>query len=200
MLDHVTVWKQSFRRVERGQWASPIVCVPKKDGCSIRICGDFKVSMNQVLLDNPYPLPDAMETGTMFSKLNLSNTYQQMELMDETQKYLWSVHLQETYIWYSHCAQHIPVNDWSNPSRVRQCEMSHLDFIILREHPTILEAVLRQLDGYRIEAKRENFEFMVPSVEYMGYKVIGDGWQPLQDKVQSIVKAPEPKNSQKLRA
>ena len=41
------------KKVERSDWASPIVCVPKKDG-SIRICGDFKVSINRVLLDNPY--------------------------------------------------------------------------------------------------------------------------------------------------
>ena len=40
------------KKVERRDWASPIVCVSKKDG-SIRICGDFNVSINRVLLDNP---------------------------------------------------------------------------------------------------------------------------------------------------
>ena len=45
------------KKVERSDWASPIVCLPKKD-VSIRICGDFKVSVNQVLLHIPYPLPD----------------------------------------------------------------------------------------------------------------------------------------------
>ena len=32
------------KKMERSDWASPIVCVPKKDE-SIRICGDFKVSI-----------------------------------------------------------------------------------------------------------------------------------------------------------
>lgn len=41
-------------KVERSDWASSIVRVPKRDG-SIRICGGFKGSVNQVLLDNPYP-------------------------------------------------------------------------------------------------------------------------------------------------
>ena len=65
------------KKVERSDWASPIVCVPKKDG-SIRICGDFKVSINRVLLDNPYPLPDTegvfatLGGGTVFSKIDLS--------------------------------------------------------------------------------------------------------------------------------
>jgi len=40
------------KKVERSDWASPIVCVPKKDE-SIHICGDFKVSVNQALLDKP---------------------------------------------------------------------------------------------------------------------------------------------------
>ena len=45
------------KKVQWNDWASPIVCVPKKNG-SLRICGDFKVWVNQVLLDNPYPLAD----------------------------------------------------------------------------------------------------------------------------------------------
>ena len=69
------------KKVERSDWASPIVCVPKKDG-SLRIFGDFKVSINRVLLDNPYPLPDTEDvfatlgSGTVFSKIDLSNAYQ----------------------------------------------------------------------------------------------------------------------------
>lgn len=60
----------------------------------IRICGDFKVSVNQVLLDNPYPLPDTehifatLGSGTVFSKIDLWNVYQQMELNSESQHYL----------------------------------------------------------------------------------------------------------------
>ena len=77
------------RKVERSDWASPIVCVPKRDA-SIRICGHFKVSLNQVLYNNPYTLPDkedilaTLGSGTVFSKIDLSNAYQQMELNPES--------------------------------------------------------------------------------------------------------------------
>lgn len=79
--------------MESSDWASPIVCVSKKDG-SIRICGDFKVSTNRFLLDNPYPSLDTEDVfatlggGTVFSEIDLSNAYQQMELTAESQHYL----------------------------------------------------------------------------------------------------------------
>ena len=72
------------KKVEQSEWASPIVCMPKKDG-SIYICGDFKVSVNQVLLDIPYPPPETEDifaksgSGTVFSRIELSTDYQQME-------------------------------------------------------------------------------------------------------------------------
>ena len=35
-----------LRPVDRSEWATPIVIVPKNDG-GIRICGDFKVTINR---------------------------------------------------------------------------------------------------------------------------------------------------------
>ena len=43
-----------FTKVEHSDWASPQVCVLKNDGQSIRLCGDYKVTVNQVMDKNPY--------------------------------------------------------------------------------------------------------------------------------------------------
>ena len=59
---------------------------------SIRICDDFKVSVNPLLIHNPYPLHNSEDLfatwagGELFSKLDLSNAYQQLELTEESQK------------------------------------------------------------------------------------------------------------------
>ena len=55
-------------------WAAPIVPVVKAGG-SIRICGDYKVTINRALILDTYPLPrvedlfSALSGGTVFSKL-----------------------------------------------------------------------------------------------------------------------------------
>ena len=43
--------------VEYSEWAAPVVAVAKKDG-GIRLCGDFKVTVNQVLDIDQYPVPN----------------------------------------------------------------------------------------------------------------------------------------------
>ena len=62
------------------EWATPVVPVIKKDG-SVRLCGDYKVTLNQATLTETYPLPRiddmlaSLSGGTAFSKLDLAHAY-----------------------------------------------------------------------------------------------------------------------------
>ena len=71
------------------EWAAPILAVPKQDG-SIHICGDYKVTLSPSLQIDQYPLPKPVELfasvsgGKKFTKLDLSQAYQQMLLDDQS--------------------------------------------------------------------------------------------------------------------
>ena len=76
--------------IKFSKWAAPIVPVLKQDG-SVRICGDFKVTINQVSQIDSYPLPRVEEFfsrlsgGKYFSKLDLSQAYLQVQIDEDSQ-------------------------------------------------------------------------------------------------------------------
>jgi len=78
--------------VQFAECASPIVVVLKADGRSVRICGDFKLLNHACKLDK-YPLRKIDDLfvriagGTTFTKLDLSQAYQQVPLAEESRKF-----------------------------------------------------------------------------------------------------------------
>ena len=91
-LDHL-VERGILEKVSYSDWATPIVPVPKPNG-NVRICGDFKVTLNPVLEVDKYPLPRtddifaSLSQGQMFSKIDLKDAYLQMEVDDSTKELL----------------------------------------------------------------------------------------------------------------
>ena len=80
-----------IKPVQFAEWAAPIVPVVKKDG-SIRICGDYKVTINKAAKVDSYPLPrieDLFATlgrGKTYTKLDQAHAYQQIELDDKSKE------------------------------------------------------------------------------------------------------------------
>ena len=79
--------------VTHSDWAAPVVPVVKGDG-SIRLCGDYKLTVNRVASLEKYPLPriedliSSLGKGKVFTKLDLANAYLQIELEQESKKYV----------------------------------------------------------------------------------------------------------------
>lgn len=80
--------------VQNADWVAPIVPVWKADKESIRICGDFKVTVNQASKLDRYPIHKIEDLfvelagGKTFSKLDMSQAYQQIPLDQEFKKYV----------------------------------------------------------------------------------------------------------------
>ena len=81
-----------LEKVSHSDWAAPIVVVPKQDS-SYRLCGDYKVTVNQALDVDQYPLPkpeDLIATlagGQNFTKLDLRQAYQQLRFDDQSKSF-----------------------------------------------------------------------------------------------------------------
>ncbi|XP_050346174.1 uncharacterized protein LOC126770705 [Nymphalis io] len=79
-------------RVDHSEYGTPIVPVVKECG-EIRICGDYKITINPKLKRDYYPLPRieelfaALSGGEEFSKIELKHSYQQVLLSEESQPY-----------------------------------------------------------------------------------------------------------------
>ena len=69
-----------MKKVDHSEWAAPIVVVPKGDGC-LRVCEDYKMTINSVLVVDKYLLPKPEDLMAQFagkqkfSKLDLSHAY-----------------------------------------------------------------------------------------------------------------------------
>ena len=80
-------------KVDHSEWATPIVVVPKADK-SVWLCGDYKVTVNPCIEVPQHPLSCAEDIfatlagGTVFTKLDLSHAYQQLQLDEHAQELL----------------------------------------------------------------------------------------------------------------
>ena len=80
-------------KVNHSAWATPIAIVSEADK-SVRVCGDYKLTVNPCIEVSQDPLPAAEEIfatlagGTVFTKLDLTHAYQQLELDEHAQEVL----------------------------------------------------------------------------------------------------------------
>ncbi|KAL4009353.1 hypothetical protein ACER0C_003205 [Sarotherodon galilaeus] len=203
-------------KVEWSDWATPIVSVSKKASDSVRICGDFKVSVNPVLRIDQYPLPriedifTAVAGGKHFSKIDLAQAYLQMEVEETSRKYL-VINTHKGLYQYNRLVFGI-----ASAPAVWQRAMDQvlqgipgtqcfLDDIIVtgvdeETHLANLTAVLARLEKYGLRANKNKCEFFKDAIEYCGHKIDRHGLHKTKDKVEGVLKAPEPKNVSQLRS
>ena len=90
-LDHL-VKEGVIQPVTHSDWAAPVVPVVKRDG-SVRLCGDYKITVNKIAKFDSYPLPRiddlfvSLSGGSAFTKLDLAHAYLQVPLDAESKKF-----------------------------------------------------------------------------------------------------------------
>ena len=170
-------------KVTHSDWAAPIVAVPKQDG-KLRICGDYKVTVNAALDIDQYPLPKpddlfaSLAGGKKFTKLDLAQAYQQLMLDENSRKYTSNNKYSSGLYQYTR----LPFGIASAPAIFQKTMdqilqgISHvtcyIDDILItganeQEHLHNLKEVFSRLDQHNLRIKRAKCEFMKSSVEYL---------------------------------
>jgi transposase InsO family protein len=209
-----------IRKVKYSNWATPLVVVPKakdaSDAKGVRLCGDFKVTLNKWVETEHYPLPNSEDLfaslagGKVFTVLDLRKAYHQLEVNIESQELL-TINTHRGLYRYNR----LPYGICSAPSifqsvmdRVLQglkgvkCYLDDLLIVgeSLEDCYHKVEQVLERLNEYNIKLQMEKCRFFLSSVNYLGYRVDSEGNHPTEELVEAIVKAPEPKNVQELKS
>ena len=201
--------------VQFSHWAAPIVPVVKQDG-AIRICGDYKVTVNLAAKTDSYPIPRiedlfaSLSGGKSFSKVDLASAYQQI-VLDEASREYTTINTHKGLFQYIR----LPFGVASAPAIFQRTIENilqgvkhvcvYLDDILVtgtteEEHLQNLDQVLSKLENAGIRLKRNKCAFMLPAVEYLGHRISAEGLQPTQKKVQAIHDAPAPSNVGQLKS
>ena len=115
----------TLESVDYAEWAAPIVAVVKSDRKSVRICGDFRMTVNPVSKLNRYPISKVedlfatLEGGKTFTKIDFNQAYQQLKLDEESKKYVViNTHkgLYSVALWYLIGSRHLPESHGKSPS------------------------------------------------------------------------------------
>ena len=184
--------------VEISEWAALIVAVLKQDKKSMKICGDFSVTVNPVSeLDRYiYPIPKIedlfarLSKGKHFSKIDLSQAYQQLLLDDNSKKYV-VVNTHKGLFQYTSLQFGISLAPGIFQRVIESILQGvsgvivYLDDILIssstqEQHLAAPDKVLSRLDKAGLRVKRSKCEFMRPFVTYLGHKIDAQGLHPLQ--------------------
>lgn len=201
--------------ITASEWGTPIVSVIKSDN-SLRICGNYKLTINKWLENVRYPLPrieeiiEKLNGGIIFTKLDLNKAYTQFLLDEEAQKITtWSTHkgmfrmLRMPYgaapssaIFQKHLEQLLQ----GMPHTINYLDDIIITGTSLQNHKENVTRVLEKLREAGLTVKQEKCEFYQTEIEYLGYIISKDGIKKTESKVKAILKAQVPTNVKQVRS
>ena len=205
----------TIKPVEFSDWATPIVPIVKSDS-SVRICGDYKLTVNKTSRMDSFPIPKVDELlaklagGQKYSELDLSHAYEQI-LLDESSCEIATINKHRGLFQY----QRLPYGLSSAPGifqRTMECIFQgmpdvapYLDNVIItgkddEEHLKNLSLVLEKISQAGLCLNRSKCQFMKEKMVALRHVLSGQGIQPSTAKVEAIQNAPAPSNVTELRA
>ena len=202
----------SLQKIDDSPWGTPVV--PVRKGDEVRLCGDYKSTLNKNLCTRQYPIPsledclNSVAGGTRFSVIDIKQAYNNLMIRPEdrilttlnTHKglYMW---LRLPYGISSAAAIFQSVMDDTLRGIPMVC--CRIDDILVsgkdeEDHLANLNVVIERLEKRGFRCKYEKSQINQKEVVYNGHRVSAEGIRPIASKVESLQKSPEPKNVSEL--
>lgn len=201
--------------VKYSEWGTPIVPIMKPDG-SVRLCGDYKVTLNPSLETDHYPLPHIdtifqnLKGGEYYCELDLKEAYLQAPL-DPSSQALTVINTEFGIYKYLYLPYGVSTGPGSF-QRLMSMKLSHIPNTVvfidniymcgqnLLEMSDILDKVLSVLKDSGLKLKPEKCKFFRKSIEVFGYKIDKEGISIIKENIQPILELPPPENMTMLRS
>lgn len=191
-----------LERVTFAEWATPIVPMVKSNGKDIRICGDYKVTVNKHIMPEQHPMPHieeilaSMKNAQYFAKFDIREAYLHMMTNQHTQQRLYRVKRLLYGVTIAPALWQKTMDDLfrSIPGTrvfyddVKITGSNKIEFI--NRIRKFLEICME--NGIRL--KKEKCEVDCDSIHYLGYKIDKFRLHKIRKKIEAITKAKRPRN------
>ncbi|XP_058810507.1 uncharacterized protein K02A2.6-like [Phymastichus coffea] len=200
-------------KVESSEWATPRVPILKSNG-QVRICGNYKITVNRYLIVNRHPIPRTQDLlamlkgGTIFTKLDLMNAYQQFLLDEESQK-LTTINTHKGLLKYKRLVFGVAIAPGIFQGEIEEMlkgipgVLKFFDDILIigknvQEYDTRLREVLLRFSDAGLTVRKSKCIFAKPKVDFLGHTIDAEGIHVSDKKVQAIRKVEPPNNVKEL--
>ncbi|XP_017478638.1 PREDICTED: uncharacterized protein K02A2.6-like [Rhagoletis zephyria] len=201
-------------KITNSDWGSPLVVIPKADG-GVRLCVDYKVGVNQRLINAHYPIRkideilNSLRNSKYFCRLDLYKAYLHIPV-DKQSSIIQTISTHRgTY----------RMNRLSFGIKTAPAEFNRIVDQILRDVPKTesyfddivihdesiqecknnLKKCLKGLDNFDLHLNHAKCIFFSTSIEFLGYVVQHNKVLKSPAKVAAIVDMPEPHSIEEVR-
>uniref|UniRef100_A0A6P7HBK4 Uncharacterized protein K02A2.6-like n=1 Tax=Diabrotica virgifera virgifera TaxID=50390 RepID=A0A6P7HBK4_DIAVI len=178
-----------------------------KENGEVRICGDYKYTLNLALNPEPYSVPavqnilSTLAGGKVFAKLDMAQAYLQLSVNREAAE-------AQTIITYKGAfkCNRLQFGISVAPQIFQKFIDTRLTGIsgVLPYYNDILIAGTSEIDldskvrSILSHLRKEKYVFRTKAIEFLGFQISEYGLRPTKDKIAAITNAPAPTNTTEL--
>lgn len=201
--------------IQNPRWSTPIVPVIKPTG-AIRLCGDYKITINTALSNHPYPIPAVtsllsnLQGGKLFAKIDMAQAYLQLPVDNASAEAQTIITHRGAYKvkrlqFGVSVAPGIFQQIMDEALKDVQGVTPYFDDVLIRaaNQPQLcdrIRQVLMIFRKYGLRAKKEKCLFGEKSIDFLGYRIDASGLHPSTSKLEAIHNAPTPSTKSELQA